>query len=135
PNIPGDGFDVGNRVNTGLACSVFDKFLHLDHDGDGLTSLLVIPVWDTDIDDWVMSQHWSNYHALRLDPHNGWTASLEDTGLPPDLAQRWRPSIVANYNAAYALPDFPRSQQGYGLDKVLDINGDGLDDVLRYQLD
>jgi hypothetical protein len=135
PNVPDQGLDAANRVDTGLACSVFDKFLEIDHDGDGLASLLVIPVWDTDTNKWIMSQHWSNYHALRLDPLAGWAASLEDTGLPPDLAQRWRPSIAGNYNAAFAMEDFPRSQQGFGLDKIIDINGDGYDDILRYQLD
>jgi len=135
PNVPGTGFSVANRVNTGVACSAYDKFLHFDHDGDGVPSLLVIPVWDAEFGDWIPSQLWSNYHALRLDPNNGWAGTLEDTGLPPDLAQRWRADLTAAFNAEYLDVDFPKSLQGFGIDKILDVNGDGLPDVLRYELD
>nr|WP_255216854.1 SpvB/TcaC N-terminal domain-containing protein [Pseudenhygromyxa sp. WMMC2535] len=133
PNLPTEGFISEQVVDTGEPCSVYDKLLALDHDGDGLASLLVIPTWDAQLGAWIPSSKWSNYHALRLNPGD-WSLSLEDTGLPPDLAQRWRPSLTAHYNDAYLDEDFPRSQQGFGLDKILDIDGDGLSDILRYEL-
>ncbi|NVB39642.1 HNH endonuclease [Pseudenhygromyxa sp. WMMC2535] len=133
PNLPGETFSPEQVVDTGEPCSVYDKLLVLDHDGDGLASLLVIPTWDAQLGAWIPSSKWSNYHALRLSPGD-WSLSLEDTGLPPDLAQRWRPSLTAHYNDAYLDEDFPRSMQGFGLDKILDIDGDGLSDILRYEL-
>ncbi|PRQ01022.1 putative deoxyribonuclease RhsC [Enhygromyxa salina] len=134
PNVPGQGFSNNQLVDTELACSAYDKLHHFDHDGDGLASLVLIPVWDPEAHAWIGSLSWPDYRALKLDPNDGWAASLEPVGLPPDLAQRWRPSIAANYNVAHTGDDLPRSQQGFGLDRVLDVNDDGLPDILRYEL-
>ncbi|KIG13001.1 Rhs family protein [Enhygromyxa salina] len=134
PNVPGVGFNANAVFDTGLVCSSYDKLLHLDHDGDGLASLLVIPTWDADTHSRIPSKQWSDYSAITLDPNNDWAGALTPTGLPPDLAQRWRASLAGHYNNSDTADDFPRSNQGYGADRILDLNGDGLHDVLRYEL-
>ncbi|PRQ10120.1 putative deoxyribonuclease RhsC [Enhygromyxa salina] len=134
PNVPGVGFNANAVYDTGLVCSSYDKLLHLDHDGDGLASLLVIPAWDAAQHKRIPSKEWSDYAALELDPHADWAGSLAPTGLPPDLAQRWRASLAGHYNNSDIDDDFPRSNQGFGVDRVLDLNDDGLQDILRYEL-
>ena len=129
-NVPNQGFTQEQVQPLKLPCTAYDKLLLLDHDGDGLTSLLTIPVWNPENHDWLPSAKWPSYHALRPDE-----GTLEDTGLPPDYAQRWRPHVVDTYNLSSLDDDFPKALQGYGLDKILDVNGDGLPDILRYQLD
>ncbi|MCA9686931.1 MAG: VCBS repeat-containing protein, partial [Myxococcales bacterium] len=129
-NLPNVGFTQEQVQPLELPCTAYDKLLLLDHNGDGLPSLLTIPVWNPETHDWLPSAKWPRYHALR--PDDG---TLEDTGLPPDYAQRWRPHVIDNYNLSSLDDDFPKALQGYGLDQVLDNNGDGLPDILRYQLD
>lgn len=85
-NEPGLGFVPSNIVDTDIACSAYDKLLELDHDGDGLASLLVIPVWDEAKQWWIPSAQWPDYQALTLDATSN-TWSLVPTGLPPDLAR------------------------------------------------
>ncbi|NVB37054.1 hypothetical protein G6O69_04375 [Pseudenhygromyxa sp. WMMC2535] len=131
-NEPGLGFDVAARVDTQVGCSARDALLILDHDGDGVASLLVIPRWSALTQDYLPVTKWGNYKALR--PAPTWdSAALVDTGLPPDVAQRWRPSLT---NGTLNVPDAgaPSHGSNLGIDRVLDVQGDGLPDLVRYQL-
>ncbi|NJK31271.1 MAG: hypothetical protein HC927_02010 [Deltaproteobacteria bacterium] len=136
PNLPKVGWDFELAYfDTDIGCSVYDKMIVLDHDGDGLASLLVIPVWEELEQSWIPSSEWGNYQVLRLDPEQGWLAWLEDSRLPPDLVQRWRANTtIAAANANGVDDDFPYAAQGLSIDRALDANGDGLPDLLRYEL-
>lgn len=128
-NVPGEGLDPALMVDTGLRCSADDKLLLLDHDGDGVASLLTIATWDDDSATRLPSAKWANYQALELAPELD-AFAWADTGLPPDLAQRWRPQA----NAAMLAKDFPAFGPIFGRDRIIDVQGDGLPDVIRYQL-
>ncbi|MFV8751899.1 SpvB/TcaC N-terminal domain-containing protein [Nannocystaceae bacterium ST9] len=134
-NQPGVGFDVAAVVDSGLRCSSYDKLLLLDHDGDGVPSPLVVATWSDESQAEIPSAKWEGYRALVFPPTLDAFAWVE-TGLPVDLAQRWRwsPTFALNFDAFVLGTDFPRYGASLGIDRILDVQGDGLPDIVRYQL-
>ncbi len=132
-NQPGTGFVDAVAIDTGLRCSSFDKLLLLDHDGDGVASPLVVATWSDDTQSAIPSAKWTDYRALVFPPTLDSFAWVE-TGLPPDRAQRWRWSPTNYLNDMGIDEDFPRYGASLGMDRVLDVQGDGLPDIVRYQL-
>ncbi|NJK33202.1 MAG: VCBS repeat-containing protein, partial [Deltaproteobacteria bacterium] len=131
-NQPGFGFpaeSIDAATDTGLRCDTHDKLHVLDHDGDGLTSLLVVPTFSDETQSHVPSSQWGNYQALTIGPDLD-TFAWADTGLPPDLVQRWKPSFYSSFVG----DDFPYEGASLSLDRVVDVQGDGLPDIIRYQL-
>ncbi|EDM79606.1 Rhs family protein-like protein [Plesiocystis pacifica SIR-1] len=130
PNTPGLGFEPEAAFDTQLHCSALDKLVLTDHDGDGVASPLVITGKAPGADSWLPVEQWADYRALVFDA--GLTeASWAETGLPPDVVQRWRwaPTPILNVPKEY-----PWHGPTVGVDKIVDVQGDGLPDILRYEL-
>jgi RHS repeat-associated protein len=153
----GDGYHAGYQfTTTAQACSVYDEYEVFDYDGDGAGELLVIPAYPADavlgtcfvgdepcppgtigetgtepIPDDARLGH---YQALDLDPTTV-TFDVRATGLPRDTFQRWRDESCQNSRAhSYGGEPQQRFGAGRGNDKIVDVNGDGLADVLRFEL-
>jgi hypothetical protein len=98
-------------------CPYRASWLAFDYDGDGSTNLLqidpMLPEAPSDGSAPVVATN-TRYLALIFDDVSP-TPSLRETGLPPDLFQRYNLGI-----------------SGLGADKVMDLNDDGLPDLLRY---
>ena len=124
-------------VATDVPCSRLDELLVLDRDGDGTQELLVVPLYDST---WnrIPDEERTHYHALEID-FDSQTAVFVDAGLPRDRTQRWMPEAADN-TAHYRACMFYRSPRdqaylggGFGYDKLLDVNGDGLVDIIRFE--
>ena len=115
---------------TDIACSVHDE-LAVAPLATGAQRLLVIPAYDEDgepIDD----AERNSYSRLELDLATE-ASSVLPSVLPRDRYQRWHDRQCRN-GIAYDLVDLPVYGAGLGLDRQVDVNGDGLVDVLRFEL-
>ena len=115
---------------TQVGCSIHDEISILPMGGGG-QRLLVIPAYDDDgspIDDDARDE----YQRLDLDLTSG-TAGLFPSGLPRDRYQRWHDPRCRN-GIAHTYSELTVFSAGLGNDKLIDVNGDGLVDVLRFEL-
>jgi hypothetical protein len=115
---------------TDLRCSVHDELSVAPTPGGG-QRLLVVPAYADDgtpLDDAARSVYWQ----LAFDLDAG-EAAWEPALLPRDRYQRWHDRQCRNGIAA-AATGLPVYGAGLGLDRQIDINGDGLVDVLRFEL-
>lgn len=136
------------RYDSGVGCSVHDELLVTSLHG-GRQDLLVIPAYATDPgmpvpsdfpdaqayhDDYhpVPEGQRLEYQALSFEPGEG-PGVLEPTGLPRDHYQRWHDRLCRN-GLARAYYGRPLASAGLGLDKLADVNGDGLVDIVRFEL-
>lgn len=134
-------FESVSASYEGLPCNDYTHFLFLDADGDGATEAMVAPPEIQYVDD---AGSTTNYH--RLDVH---ASACADGQCPPQVTrvvstlpfdhfQRWRDETCMN--AYTSLPVFSgafeplRFGGGLGNDKIADFNGDGLLDVLRFNV-
>ena len=139
------GFFDFSYHDSNVGCSIHDE-INVLSTGRG-DALFVIPAYEHDPDFMVYpgadpGEYLANvqplpederteYRELRFDP--GTTAELVPTGLPRDLFQRWRDRGCHN-SVADAQLSLPAFGAGLSLDRQLDINGDGLIDILRAEL-
>jgi len=140
---------VYTPYDSGVGCSVHDELLVTSLRG-GQQDLLVVPAYTTGPgmptpDDFDSPEAYhddyaplpegqrTEYLALSFEPGAG-AGTLEPTGLPRDHYQRWHDRLCRN---GLARPYFgrPLASAGLGLDKLLDVNGDGLVDVVRFELE
>ncbi|NVB84334.1 MAG: hypothetical protein HOV81_38515 [Kofleriaceae bacterium] len=151
-----NGFGVSAAAggqSLGRICDADDLLLLIDYDGDGRVDPLVVPVRDGQ-GDLIPSFQWSNYQAFRFtNLPNGVSVSLEDSGLPPDKSQRFiRSAHRAPLHWFNAEDGVLRSERtagqpwwhdsngapvyvgGLSDDKILDVNGDGNKDIVRFEL-
>ncbi|MCX4240087.1 RHS repeat domain-containing protein [Paraliomyxa miuraensis] len=134
--------------DSGVGCSVHDELLVTSLRG-GRQELLVVPAYATGPGmpvpaDFASPQAYheeylplsedqrTDYLALAFEP-GGPPGSLKPTGLPRDQYQRWHDRRCRNGLAGAAFGR-PLASAGLGLDKLADVNGDGLVDVVRYEL-
>jgi hypothetical protein len=117
---------TGGGVDTGVSCSVHDDYLEVDRDGDGDDDVLLVPAYEGG--EQLPEDERLAYQALAIDTGAG-SAELVDAGLPRDLLQRWRA-------CAFLGNGIPESflGAGPGQDKLGDFNGDGLVDLMRFEL-
>jgi YD repeat-containing protein len=118
--------------DTGIGCSAYDETSAASTDG-GPAGLLVIPAFESP-GDWPpleVAQRGA-YQRVRLDlaTQEAW---LESVGLPRDAYQRTHDLHCVN-GAAVTAGYGPVLSAGFGLDKQIDLNGDGLGDILRFEL-
>lgn len=116
-----DGAGGWERENTisYQHCSA-DDFIVVDYDGDGAQNLLLVRhpdgAWPSMVD--------GSYEALAKTSYGTW--ANEPTGLPRDLSQRL---LLDSTGGAAVLGG------GNGQDRVIDLNGDGLSDIVRFVLE
>jgi RHS repeat-associated protein len=146
-------------VETSHHCSSYDEILVLDRDGDGTSEVLFIRAYTAQPQDplclwnneetencgsdniyelWppIPDEHRSDYQTLHYEPALGF-ATTDTAHLPRDLFQRWRDETCQNAMGHHPFDDWGTQQQfgaGRGQDKIVDINGDGLADILRFEL-
>lgn len=119
--------------DTGVRCSAFDETLVVPLDGTSVSSLLVSPAFDpsstsqTPLPDDQRNEYFSLEYIVSTP-----AGSLQPTGLPRDRFQRWHDQNCRNLAIGASFPVFGA---GPGNDRLVDINGDGLVDVLRFELD
>ncbi|MBK8241078.1 MAG: hypothetical protein IPK74_36650 [Deltaproteobacteria bacterium] len=125
PGAPASGFSYHP---TNLSCSVHDE-LAIEPTPAG-QRLLVVPAYDAGepIDDTERVA----YARLDFDLASG-VASWHADVLPRDRYQRWHDRGCRNGPAFNAL-GVPVYSAGLGQDKSIDVNGDGLTDLLRFEL-
>jgi hypothetical protein len=134
--------------DSGVGCSVHDELLVTSLHG-GRQDLLVVPAYATGAGmptpaDFANAQAYHEgyaplpedqrleYLALVFEPGGG-PGVLEPTGLPRDHYQRWHDRSCRN-GLALAHYGRPLASAGLGLDKLADVNGDGLVDIVRFEL-
>ncbi len=158
----GDGFKTGRwalGLNQGLGtapftfewtqtdiqCSAHDELQVISLRGDGRTSLLTVPAYDSpltaasfaaDYDEYlsdpglqpIPDQERDEYLEVSLD-----AGGLQATGLPRAYFQSWHDRNCKNgiADAEFGMPVY---SAGMGADRVVDINGDGFSDILRAEL-
>ena len=120
------------RRPIGQPCSYFDENLVLDADGDGTPDLLRVRGTDGNGEVLLDADRTPNYQVLDIDVgreiDGGARVRVWDSGLPRDILQRWRRDPLNGGK------DAPTSGARLGADKILDVDGDGLQDILRYEL-
>jgi RHS repeat-associated protein len=144
------GFFTFSFHDSNVGCSVHDELNVLPLRG-GPDSLLVVPAYEWQSDEMIYPdpglppQAYLNqvlpleeatrthYLELQFDPSSGEDGVLVTTELPRDLFQRWRDRECHNELAAAEL-GFPAFGAGLGLDRQVDLNGDGYVDILRAEL-
>lgn len=115
---------------TGVSCSAHDELLVTSPDG-GPPSLLFIRAYD-DAGELLPDAERTSYQQLRFDPLSE-TGVVTPTNLPRDTYQRvhdrycWGGLPISLYGGSLL-------GAGIGYDKQLDVNGDGLPDILRFEL-
>ncbi len=95
----------------------------------GPSSLLVIPAYGSDVA-LIASADRDDYRRLRFEPEND-VSTLEAVGLPRDRYQRAHDRYCQN-GLAEESGLGPISTAGLGVDRHIDVNDDGLQDVLRF---
>ncbi|HVJ19019.1 MAG TPA: RHS repeat-associated core domain-containing protein, partial [Polyangiaceae bacterium] len=141
--------------NLGIVCDADDLLLLLDYDGDGRVDPLVVSVRDESFNKYHPWQ-WTNYQAFLFhNAGNEITVTRTDTGLPPDKLQRYSRSrqrakchwfdsgtercVFEKTGQAPGDPWWrdhmgsPTHIGGVSDDKVMDVNGDGLKDIVRME--
>ncbi|HWB80081.1 MAG TPA: RHS repeat-associated core domain-containing protein [Nannocystaceae bacterium] len=126
PDAP-SGFDWHA---TDVGCSVHDEVAILPTSGGG-QRLLVVPAYDDDGDP-IDDDARVAYERLELDLASD-TAGLFPVGLPRDRYQRWH-DVRCRNGLAHTYSGLTVFSAGLGNDKLVDVNGDGLVDVLRFEL-
>jgi RHS repeat-associated protein len=126
PTDPGFSF-----IETSVGCSVHDELSVLPM-GAGGQRLLVIPAYDAVSHAPIDDDERGDYRSLELDPVEG-AGELVPIGLPRDRYQRWHDMRCRN-GLAHAYAGLTIFSAGFGQDKPIDVNGDGLVDVLRFEL-
>ncbi len=130
--------DAGPMISTELICDIDDQIDVLDWNGDGLQDVLVVPARFGNGNKRTPAQ-WGNYHALDFDLAAK-SATFRDTKLPPARLQAFAKNFIVNGLKGGDLLDpesgsyIPFGVGGLGLDKAMDLNGDGLLDVLRVEM-
>jgi len=123
-NQPGIGIDFATARDTNKGCSTKDMVQIFDVDGDGDDEFLRILFagHGTTPDQRVEPEDWDpNYTVNTYDPVDGGLRNLPlRYSIPTDYLQRVR--------SGYSLP------RGMGSDLKGDFNGDGLVDLIRFQL-
>ncbi|MCH9687404.1 MAG: hypothetical protein K0V04_38575 [Deltaproteobacteria bacterium] len=131
-----------------VGCSVHDELMVTSIDG-GPAQLLVVPAFETGPDmptpdDFSDDEEYlhdylprpenerTEYLALNFTPGEG-TGWLAPTGLPRDAYQRWHDERCLNRFAKFH-EGRPLAGAGMGRDKQMDVNGDGLVDIVRFEL-
>lgn len=134
--------------DSGVGCSVHDELLVTSLRGTH-QDLLVVPAFETGPEmptpaDFASPEAYHDdyaprpeaerleYLALAFTPDGG-PGRLEPTGLPRDHFQRWHDRLCRN-GLARAHFGRPLASAVLGLDKLADVNGDGLVDVVRFEL-
>lgn len=123
----GHGLNMTDAVSTQVPCSGRDLYLQMDADGNGALDLLMVLGVDKAGEPLTPAQ-WTDYQRVVFD-FKGQQAWLEDAGLPVDRYQRWRGSSK-NTDCQNVLI----GGHQLGMDRLVDVNGDGLLDVLRLEL-
>lgn len=144
--------------DTGVGCSTHDEYTVLPHER-GTEVLAVIPrfEWRSPMmlypDDFLDGNNdpdpdayqagvlpWlepsrGDYRVLEFDPDDGeGTGGLGPDVLPRDLYQRWTDRKCNNGFVADALGDAPLLGAGLSRDRAIDVDGDGLRDIIRFEL-
>lgn len=122
------GLDMSQSVSTNVACSDRDLYVQLDMDGNGTTDVLTIVGVD-EAGQPLKVDEWGDYQRIVFD-FKGNSATLEPTGLPVDRFQR----IRSGYNVGQKASGILIDGHQLGVDRVLDVNGDGLPDIIRMEL-
>lgn len=117
-------------IATEIHCSAYDEYAVTSVDG-GPDNLLVIPAFSADRT-LIPTEMRGDYQRLEVDAVNR-TARLTATGLPRDRYQRMHDRNCTGAWLDQTGRGNPRSA-GPSLDRHLDVNGDGLPDVLRFEL-
>lgn len=142
------GVYVHTPYDSGVGCSVHDELLVTSLRGNR-QDLLVVPAYATgpgmpkpddfpSVDAYrdeyepLPEDQRTEYLALRFEPGQG-PGVLEPVGLPRDHFQRWHDRPCRN-GLARTHFDRPLASAGLGLDKLMDVNGDGLVDIVRFEL-
>ena len=133
--------------DTNVGCSIHDELNVVSLRGQ-TQNLLVVPAYEWDpalmqypgmTNDYVedvpprAESLRTTYLELQFDPGSGQDGDLVPTGLPRDLFQRWRDRECHN-SVAGAEVGMPVFSAGMGLDRQVDLNGDGYVDILRAEL-
>ena len=141
PGLP-YGFDY---YDTHIGCSTHDELHVVGLHTPGRQNLLTIPAYDTIADPFAYSppsayvdnvppipdSDKTEYFEVRFE--GGALGELVPTGLPRDLFARWHDRRCHN-GIADAQMGIPVFGAGLSNDKRIDVNRDGLVDILRFEL-
>ncbi len=118
------------NFDSGVRCSSLDETLVVDMDRTSRSSLLVSPRFDPDSSSETVLSDDSRTHYLQLEfePGEG-PGGYVTSSLPRDRFQRWHDRACRNGPLGGAI-----FGAGPGRDRQVDINGDGLADILRFEL-
>ncbi len=144
-NRPGPGdtrtFVTIEKDIDALSCSDYASYLVFDVDGDGAAELLVSPADNQEAG--AMGNRSGYYTIDRIAGPCGGGGCIDSdftvtqSSLPFDTFQRWRDETCQSaYTSLPAFNGLTRYRFGAGLgnDKIADFNGDGLADVLRFNV-
>jgi RHS repeat-associated protein len=149
-NAPGS---VYSFHETQVGCSVYDELLVTAMHGGPRQQLLIVPAYETDpaqmqypgdfsgnkyLTDYDMLPEEDRHTYLELRFEVGGSGALVSTNLPRDLYQRWHDlncrNAFALKKSPVAIAGHPTMGAGIGHDRQIDVNGDGLVDILRFEL-
>lgn len=131
--VPNNGGALAlETFDSGVRCSSLDETLVVSADSTRRSTLLVSPAFDPDSSSETMLTDAERVDYLRLmfDSDVG-VGSFAASSLPRDRFQRWHDRGCRNGPVGTAAPIFGA---GPGRDRQVDINGDGLIDILRFEL-